>query len=63
MFIELHTKAFNSPITINIDRIEYFISTEDKRHTAIYVIDHVDCIYAEESYNKVKELIKKCQKK
>ena len=60
MFIELHKPE---PITINLDKLEYFVPAEDGMHTKISVPNYSDWLYVEESYAQVKELIKECQMK
>lgn len=57
MFIELHRQA---PITININKIEYFVSTDEGKHTMISVPNYNGWLHVEESYEQVKELIKEC---
>lgn len=56
MFIELH-KANSSAITINLDKIEFFVSIDDEKHTAISVSGYSGWLRIEESYEQVKELI------
>ena len=60
MFIELHKPE---PITINLDKLEYFVPAEHGKHTMISVPNYNGWLYVEESYAKVKELIIECQKK
>ena len=48
MFIELHKPE---PITINLDKLEYFVPADN------------GWLKVEESYEQVKELIKECQMK
>lgn len=60
MFIELHRPA---PITINVNEIEYFVSTDEDKHTRISMHDFAGWLKVEESYEQVKELITECQKK
>lgn len=60
MFIELHKPE---PITINVNKLEYFVPADDGMHTMISVPNFNGWLYVEESYYQVKELIKECQKK
>ena len=60
MFIELHKPE---PITININKLEYFVPADHGKHTMISVPSFNGWLYVEETYAKVKELIKECQKK
>lgn len=60
MFIEVHRPA---PITINVNMIEYFVSTDEGKHTRISMYDYAGWLNVEESYEQVKELITECQKK
>ena len=60
MFIELHKPA---PITINVNKIEYFVPTDEGKHTKISVPNYNGWLKVEESYEQVKELIKECQMK
>lgn len=60
MFIEVHRPA---PITINVNKIEYFVPADNGEHTKICLPDCADWLNVEESYAKVKELIEECQKK
>lgn len=60
MFIELHKP---DPITINLDRLEYFVPADNGKHTMISVSNFNGCLYVVESYKQVKELIEECQKK
>lgn len=62
MFIELH-KSKDSIITINLDKLEYFVPTDDGKHAMVSIPNYNGWLYVEESYAKVKELIKECQKK
>ena len=62
MFIELH-KPDSSAITINLDKLEYFVPADHGKHTMISVPNFKSSLYVEESYDKVKELIEECQKK
>ena len=61
MFIELHKSE--GPITINLDKLEYFVPAERGKHTMISIPNYNGWLYVEEPYAKVKELIKECQKK
>ena len=60
MFIELHKPA---PITINVNKIEYFAPADNGEHTMISIPTYNNWLHVEESYDKVKELIKECQMK
>lgn len=60
MFIELHKPE---PITINVNKLEYFVPADRGKHTMISVPNFNGWLYVEESYDKVKELIEECQKK
>ena len=60
MFIELHKPE---PITINLDKLEYFVPAEHGKHTMISITNYNGWLYVEESYAQVKELIKECQMK
>lgn len=60
MFIELHKPE---PITINLDKLEYFVPADEAKHTMISVPNYNGWLYVEESYEQVKELIKECQMK
>ena len=60
MFIELHKPE---PITININKLEYFVPADHGKHTMISVPNFNGWLYVEESYKKVKELIEECLKK
>lgn len=60
MFIELHRPA---PITININKIEYFVSTDEGKHTEINMTDYAGWLNVEESYEQVKELITEATRK
>lgn len=62
MFIELH-KADSSTITINLDKLEYFVPTDNGKHAKVSIPNYSSWLYVEESYEQVKELIKECQKK
>lgn len=62
MFIELH-KPDGSTITINLDKLEYFVPADDGKHAMVSIPNYNDWLYVEESYAKVKELIIECQKK
>lgn len=61
MFIELH-KLDDSVITINLDKLEYFIPSREDNHTMVSTI-YNGWLYIKESYEQVKELIKECQMK
>ena len=61
MFIELH-KPDSSAITINLDKLEYFVPTDNGKH-AMVSLPYNGWLYVEESYEQVKELIEECQKK
>ena len=60
MFIELHKPE---PITINLDKLEYFVPADSGDHTIISVPNYNGWLKVEESYEQVKELIEECQKK
>ena len=60
MFIELHRPE---PITININKLEYFTPAEQGKHTMISVPNFNGWLYVEESYAQVKELIEECLRK
>ena len=60
MFIELHKP---DPITININKLEYFVPADDGKHTMVNVPNYNGWLKVEESYEQVKELIEECQKK
>lgn len=60
MFIELHRPA---PITINVSKIEYFVSTDEGKYTKISMPDYAGWLNVEESYEQVKELIANATKK
>ena len=60
MFIEVHRPA---PITINLDKIEYFAPTDNGQHTFISLPTCNNWLHVEESYEQVKELIEECLKK
>lgn len=62
MFIELH-KTDGSTITININKLEYFVPTDDNKHTMVSIPNYNSWLNVEESYEQVKELIKECQMK
>ena len=55
MFIELH-RFNNTVITISLDKVEYFVPTEDK-HTLISIPNYNGWLRVEESYEQVKELV------
>jgi hypothetical protein len=61
MFIELH-KPDSSAITINLDKLEYFVPADNGKH-AIISIPNYSWLCIKESYEQVKELIIECQKK
>lgn len=56
MFIELH-KPGHARITINVNRIEYFVPTEDGQRTRLSLIEFDGYLHVEESYEQVKELV------
>ena len=60
MFIELHKPA---PITINVNKIEYFVPTDEGKHTKISVPVYAGWRNVEESYEQVKELIAEATRK
>lgn len=60
MFIELHKP---SPITININKLEYFVPADDGKHTMVSVPNYNGCLYVEESYEQVKALIANATRK
>lgn len=62
MFIELH-KLDGTIITINLDKLEYFVPADDVKHAMVSIPNYNGWLYVEESYEQVKELIKECQKK
>lgn len=62
MFIELH-KTNGYVITININKLEYFVPADDGKHTMVSIPNYNGWLYIEESYEQVKELIIECQKK
>lgn len=62
MFIELH-KTDGSTITINLDKLEYFIPADNGKHAMVSIPNYNGWLYVEESYKQVKELIIECQKK
>ena len=62
MFIELH-KRDSTTITINLDKLEYFVPADNDKHAMISIPNYNDWLHVEESYEQVKELIKECQKK
>lgn len=62
MFIELH-KPDGTTITINLNKLEYFVPADDGKHTMISVPNFNGWLYVVESYKQVKELIEECQKK
>lgn len=62
MFIELH-KSDSSAITINLDKLEYFVPADNGKHAMVSIPNYNGWLYIEESYEQVKELIIECQKK
>lgn len=60
MFIELHKPE---PITINLDKLEYFVPADKGKHTMVSIPKYSGWLYVEESYEQVKELVIECQKK
>lgn len=62
MFIELH-KHDSSAITINFDKLEYFLPADNGKHAIVSLPNYNGWLYIKESYEQVKELIKECQKK
>lgn len=62
MFIELH-KLEGYAITINLNKLEYFVPADHGEHTMISIPNYNGRVYVEESYDKVKELIEECQMK
>ena len=62
MFIELH-KTDGSTITINLDKLDYFVPADNGKHARLSVHNYNSWLYVEESYEHVKELIKECQMK
>ena len=62
MFIELH-KPDNTAITINLDKLEYFVPADNGKHAMVSIPNYNSWLYVEESYEQVKELIIECQKK
>lgn len=62
MFIELH-KTDGYTITINLDKLEYFVPADNGEHTIISVPNYNGWLKVEESYEQVKELIIECQMK
>ena len=61
MFIELH-KPDSTAITINLDKLEYFVPADNGKHTMVSIPNY-SLLYVKESYEQVKELIIECQKK
>lgn len=55
MFIELH-KVDKTVITINLDKLEYFIPIGE-HNTLISIPNYNGWLHVEESYDQVKELI------
>ena len=62
MFIELH-KLDGYAITINLDKLEYFVPADNGKHAMVSIPNYNSWLYVEESYEQVKELIKECQMK
>ena len=62
MFIELH-KPDGSTITINLDKLEYFVPADNGMHAMVSLPNFNGWLYVEESYEQVKEIIKECLKK
>lgn len=62
MFIELH-KTDGSTITINLDKLEYFVPEDNGKHAMVSIPNYNSWLYVEESYAQVKELIEECQMK
>ena len=62
MFIELH-KTDGSTITINLDKLEYFVPARGDNHTMVSIPNYNGWLEVEESYEQVKELVKECQMK
>ena len=62
MFIELY-KPDGSAITINLDKLEYFVPADNGKHAMVSLPNYNGWLYVEESYEQVKELIEECQKK
>ena len=60
MFIELHKP---NPITININKLEYFVPADNGKHAMVSIPNYNGWLYVEESYEQVKELIRECLKK
>lgn len=60
MFIELHKPE---PITINLNKLEYFVPADKGKHTMVSIPNYNGWLYVEESYEQVKELIEECQMK
>lgn len=60
MFIELHKPE---PITINLNKLEYFVPVDKGKHTMVSIPNYNGWLYVEESYEQVKELIEECQMK
>ena len=62
MFIELH-KLDGTTITINLDKLEYFVPADNGKHAMVSLTSYNGWLYAEEPYKQIKELIIECQKK
>lgn len=62
MFIELH-KSDGTIITINLDKLEYFVPADNGKHAMVSIPNYNGWLYVKESYEQVKELIKECQMK
>lgn len=60
MFIEVHRPA---PITINVNKIEYFAPTDNDEHTKISMPNYNGWLHVEESYEQIKELITEATRK
>lgn len=62
MFIELH-KTDGSTITINLDKLEYFVPADEGKHTEINMTDYAGWLNVEEYYEQVKALIANATRK
>ena len=62
MFIELH-KPDSSAITINLDKLEYFVPADNGKHTMISIPYYNGWLYIKEPYDKVKDLIEETTRK